>query len=126
MRNAGRELDALVAEKVMECQVIWREQNLPFAAPKEPHCGCPERIHETPFRGLSAYSTSIAAAWQVWEHLAQREGWFANVQTCCRPEHQWCAIVADGEGHLWEGQADTAPLAICLAALKAVGIEVPE
>lgn len=83
------------------------------------------------------YSTSIAAAWKVWERLRISGKW------CCldiKSDHHYCwtvsltpsevdpdqkkrfkikghkpTIVVDGE--------DSAPRAICLAALKAVGWE---
>ena len=67
------------------------------------------------------YSTDIAAAWEVVEkfndsfvdirhwHPEQDSGWHCMIQT---------------DDTCFEHPADTAPMAICLAALKAKGIEV--
>ena len=99
--EAGRELDALVAEKVMRAKakgdtfdhIMW-----------PPH-----------------YSTRIEDAWEVVEKM-QADGWFWNI------DYDYGELVAgfgkgrDSEGDLsWHyEQAETTPHAICLAALKAV------
>jgi len=108
---AGRELDALVAERVMgwhrrkrngvEVWVVTTDTfDPPVTYPVE--CWNP--------------STSIAAAWEVVEkqddclHLKQHgEKGMWEAYFC----HNYCE--AD-----YLGEADTAPLAICRAALKAV------
>lgn len=92
-----REIDRLVAEKVMGWILL---ENNPDKLPR--------------------YSEDIAAAWNVVEKLKMYE-----------PELSW-----SDETHSWwfvfhklphriQSQ-DTASLAICLAALKANGIEVPQ
>ena len=99
--EAGRELDALVAEKVMGAKVVFVE-NVPY------------------------YSTDIAAAWEVVNHLLCH-GWdekyffrlhYDNVDLWDASFYKESS--SDGGGPDVWGTADTAPLAICLAALKAV------
>lgn len=106
---AGRELDAMVAEKVMG----WRAVGGHKGVPSDPQC----TVHvEVP-----RYSTLISCAWEVveklqetsiLEHLEQRDGDEGKyvVQFCAKPNEAW-----------WHehAYADTAPLAICRAALKA-------
>jgi hypothetical protein len=107
----GRELDALVAEKVMgyrrhhdDCNTYWVDSD-----GEEP-----THSHD--------YSTDIAAAWEVVEKLAEK-----RIQISAAP--LW-----GSEGRMiWEAtwkkvndtwnpvHANSAPHAICLAALKAVG-----
>lgn len=119
---AGRELDALVAEKVMG----WTACDANEAYPRWMH-GDPGDEFAEAGRGrgcaplttawrvpYSRYSTDIAAAWEVVEKVrGDRDVWL-----------QW-----DSETSIWGCQffsgghecfADTAPLAICRAALKAV------
>lgn len=104
--TAGRELDALVAEQVMGMvlpDTLWLR---------------PSEIstEEAALIILPAYSTSIAAAWPI---LEKADWW------------RLCGSLADGPffctialGHKeGEENADTAPLAICLAALRAVGVQ---
>ena len=109
--KAGRELDALVAEKVMEWE--WRglshgwyhgEGRLFLDEDELPH-----------------YSTQIADAWLVVEKLVG-DGFYvdigvqedrAQVQLETLTDRSWTIRVGSTE-------APTAPLAICLAALKVV------
>lgn len=133
---AGRELDALIAEKVMG----WKRIPVPpdanghFAGEALMQTDPPPNFRWNPLGKIPFdtwvphFSTDIAAAWQVVEKLVA-EGYCP-------------ALLYDDEGH-WglffdgvsqaEAQpesyvvfttpawADTAPLAICLAALKAKG-----
>ena len=92
---AGRKLDAWVAEKVM---------GLPVTAKKKRF----EYVHIAPF------STDISAAWEVVEKMQQTK--FVRVQ--CDNGDYWCKI--GGEILGVKAQGDTAPLAICRAALLAV------
>lgn len=86
--------------------------------------------------GVPRYSADIAAAWEVWEKL--REDGPGNGDYFCCMDLRW--PVAEGyevalrrgnhdEDHAGKAfvlvsQVRTAPLAICLAALKARGITV--
>lgn len=145
---AGRELDALVDERVMdwaaprngEAGLIWnKEEDAWYQHGK--------RIRTADKDPIPSYSTSIAAAWEVVMHLiavhhpcpmkytlpgmgfkleinAESE-W--SDDTCFRWSACFPNITAapphEEMHHDWKACADTAPLAICLAALKAMGVE---
>jgi len=118
--NAGRELDALIAEKVMG----WHNNE---ANPSQPGMwgindyredGTPVLMPDFP-----AYSEDIAAAWEVVEKI-KRNGFKLQFDY-----DTWIAYWSHedflcGSEEALEpfGRADTAPHAICLAALKAVGV----
>lgn len=121
---AGRELDALVAEKVMG----WhQEPRLLHYGPNdsgeiwcEPRRrgGMGEPVHDV--RRFSP-SSNIGDAWEVVEEFASR---CIHVEVASTPDehpHKFhCSVL---KGGVWEHTgADTTPLAICLAALKAVGV----
>ena len=118
----GRELDALVAEKVMGLE---RREWKPYAAPEgwfpkdAPSCNWRDendRFHDPEGyeSHLPLYSFDIAAAWEVVGSSACEYGHKFSLEY----EHDvWYACVSG----MYEAQADTAPLAICRAALKAVG-----
>lgn len=97
----GRELDALIAEKVMGLEP-WPEQQ--EAKP----CSCP------------SYSTDIAAAWQIVKKF-ERE---ASICSCPYGGWQASFIWLDSNPYSNEclewSYGETAPHAICLAALKAI------
>lgn len=95
-----RALDAEVHQKVFR-QSVWFELNVTTGESR-------------PFDGVPAYSTDIAAAFLV---LAQWEGDFE-----LRRQNgiAWkCELFKPSRE--WEEWAETLPLAICRAALKAVG-----
>jgi len=113
---AGRELDALVAEKVMGWSVNRSERGWETLGVR------PKRLIGR--RGMcrlpgDAWSPSedISAAWEVVEKLGAvriekfSDGWYA----------QFGERERDRNFRLTAGIADMAPLAICLAALAAVG-----
>jgi hypothetical protein len=114
---AGRELDALVAEKVMELKVDYEfsdvlEPRVPFLVDKYDEWGY-----------LPNYSTDIAAAWEVVEFL-RRKFWSTNI-VCWDYSVKWVVTCEYRTGHgepkkTLYADADTAPLAICRAALLAV------
>lgn len=108
----GNNLDAIVAQQVLGCQ-IRKRNGLAL-------CGCTDHEHgqahwDEPRSGLlEDYSADIAAAWQLVERLRlqwvageDKDGIFFAFQN---PETQSCE---------WEAGADTLPLAICRAALLA-------
>lgn len=106
----GRELDALVAEKVMG----WKRSLTGFWFPPDLHPNANIIGHEIPH-----YSTDTGAAWEVVEKFPHFYlfRWIAGGPM----PGQWeCRFsdTDDGTKIVW---ADTAPHAICLAALKAVG-----
>jgi hypothetical protein len=133
----GIELDRLVAEKVMGLRScgLWRHENLGSAGgPVMMHDGNPHPEYrcypDTPRQphmngylgGPPAYSEQIALAWKVVEKLVELDKFSA---LCCgrySPEKKrwtsWiCEVDIAGEGNF---EADTAPLAICRAALATV------
>ena len=122
--EAGRELDALVAEKVMGLEV----RSITVMDSKGTHSDvgtvdAPRRMPDgrmgVNVDKLPAYSTDIAAAWEVVEKLglAFELGWL--------PEDKgfnWDASFGEKRGSEagTTTYASTAPHAICLAALKAM------
>ena len=119
----GRELDALIAEKVMECSVSY------IIHSPEPRCGCRSQHHNgrvgeayidhgqlCVLRAIPEYSTNIAAAWEVVEKMREN-------QTVGIHEYSegWEVVLIGPGCAVADGQADTAPHAICLAALQVVG-----
>ena len=126
----GRELDALVAENVMGCRVKWRTYGLKG---RYPYCDCVGHagVHndtdEQNDDMLASYSTDISAAWQVVEKV----GLFHRYGDCLTYDHDSKKWQIGKYWREYDGvaldvtvDADTAPHAICLAALKAVGYEV--
>jgi hypothetical protein len=129
--KAGRELDALVAEKVMGKTIIYLRTAL---LDREPFIECdPEQGSHLSL--LPWYSTDIAAAWEVVEKLASvvyeaaDSSWQQTVRvySCPTAANCWhCEISREfGRGENCLATGDTASEAICLAALAAVGVEVP-
>lgn len=121
---AGRELDALVAEKVMG----WTFQTFPEGACPEVrhwHRTSPipeERSPEWAASFIGAcprYSTDIAAAWTVVLRLFDLEAWDAILlsATSCDPYFD--------RDQLDHADGDTAAHAICRAALKAISGSTP-
>jgi hypothetical protein len=134
--NAGRELDALIAEKVMGYTLrfaakAWTDEDwmcsdtptetnvMAIYAPADQFPGSGAFDMSIPH-----YSTDIAAAWQVIDRMEE----LVRMARIGRVIGGWeCRFVQleDTTGYydVLE-EADTAPLAICLAALKVCGVEV--
>jgi hypothetical protein len=113
-KTVGRDLDALVAEKVMGF-VVNRRDGGPW-----------HLVGEHPFQargrccggGLPPYSTDIGAAWEVVEKIWDGgRGMSWRVVDDVPPTV--CAEFWEGD-HEYEGIGQSAPHAICLAALAAV------
>lgn len=114
----GRELDALIAEKVMGlgwCQLMPEGYATRETGPKR--CGCGAIGY--PYEHHAPYSTDIAAAWLAVEKL----GLFKDMVLSQSEEGMW-QIHHRHDEHLNNTTGSTAPLAICLAALKALDIEL--
>lgn len=111
------DLNALVAERVLGIEVFYAERSYAYYFAKS--------LGQNPLSKelrkkdnsnddwvLPRYSENIAAAWEIAENLRMQlkprggDGWWASVSSV-----NWI-------------EADTAPLAICLAALRSVGVEV--
>lgn len=104
------ELDLLVVEKVMEMKParIWKLGT---------HDGSPPEFVIPP------YSTDISAAWEVVEKMSTKKWCFDLQYAGSRPTATFrLSYVCRGERY--ESKEDTAPRAICLAALKAMGHEI--
>lgn len=119
--KAGRELDALVAEKVMGLRLG-----------RFGHGDALEVINEAgDFVSIAPYSTDIAASWEVVEAMRAKfpSARFALLETYNEAQGPgrkfgagWSHYLGMGDVRtLGKATADTAPLAIALAALKAVG-----
>ena len=141
--NPGKELDALVAERVMGCDL---EPNEPCGTSLS-HCPYDKSEHTRFFlTGLVSsgtpkpYSTDIGAAWEVVEKLGQeripKRVIPGEMQKYCLWLHQdidgsFVAHFSPDESTEMSlsagfptGPNTTAAHAICLAALKAVGYEI--
>jgi len=130
--KAGRELDALIAEKVMGYEVGWGIQSVSggIRTRKNPQALHAHADGEVVRVDLPHYSTQIADAWLVVERF--RRGTEPVDVACCVDLHisDWCTVpdcfvkiyspaLAPVDAH-----ANEMPLAICLAALKAVGVDI--
>ena len=137
MIEAGRELDVLVATKIMGCTVIGTTTD-------DPCCGCKEFTEEEhnqmdrrqgnqphneqstgcnccDWASLKHYSTDMWAAWEVVDRLIVNRSITVSVTT---GDGYSNAVVAIGDKKF--SKASDAPHAICIAALRAVGVEVGE
>ena len=109
----GRELDALIAEKVMG----WRKTRGGYTNDLTKQWSVPEKQ-------LPLYSTSIKAAWEVVEKLRGKGYYFdldGDKDGGARGELiPWIAEFSNVNKKKYSGYAKTAPHAICLAALEAI------
>ena len=109
----ARELDAMVAEKVMGREVIKR--------PYSDEGPCLRAVDSRQWVPMPFYSTDIGSAWEVVEKMADK-GFYASIQNCHTPISDWCVVLANGKDAF---EAEGAfPRAACLAALRAVGVEL--
>jgi len=111
---AGREMDALVAEKVMGFEIPANLRNSVNWG------GGPPILVDGKSLDIPHYSTDLTDAWEVVEKMGN------YLFACGRNDNgMWEACffsVNSGIGKLSEGHGDTAPSAICRAALKALGV----
>lgn len=124
--QAGRELDALIAEKVFGWRWlvsegsgkrgIFSEQNNPgwFSREASGH----ERLAYEWDCKLPYYSFDIASAWKLVERM-QAEGHCLEVRPYVKVSSGYRVSIWEG-GELDYATGETAPLAICRAALKAL------
>lgn len=123
--NPGREMDALVAEKIFGCVVKFSDDffNGAAIAKNKNDFGKFTKIETISgpaslpkFWSLPHYSEDIAAAWAVVEKLLPR---IISLRWC--DDWEINEYLPDKKETVFLAEADTAPHAICLAALKAVG-----
>lgn len=124
--QAGREMDAVVAERVMGRRATMLPTSLSEA---DPHV-----VDYSISRGFSrcpSYSTSIAAAWEVVEKMDSL-GWYLTLDRLHQKEAgrfwrcEWMKYTEEDErcGDCWE-DGDTPAHAICRAALQALASVPP-
>jgi hypothetical protein len=106
--KAGEKIDHLIAEKVMGYE--WRQKPGTIGL-------FWDRDRNSAVVELPKYSTKISAAWQVIDKLIE-SGAEVNVGF----SDKWDCDIDYPIGCNWRKVGDTAPLAICLAALEAVGV----
>ena len=124
--QAGRELDALVAEKAMGTAGLrpisvldgrgWRQDIGTLGPSRELGDGRMGREAKS----IPAYSTDIAATWEVVERMRER----GLLLSLSDNRTHWRAAFDDPHADEPEGddhEASTAALAICLAALNVFG-----
>ncbi len=145
----GRELDAIVAEKVFGCKVLRANDEGLSQSEYErrrrwekERCGCAGSLHndsddEGCYEWLKEYSTDIAAAFEVVEKMRDPgshrdcfslysptdtvKDWFACFD---RKWHGHSLESVGPDAYLELESGESAPHAICLAALKAVGADL--
>ena len=132
--EAGRGLDALVAERVMRIAIMSDERKRTAAwghgksSPGNVKAVNGVFIYYNDRGGIKKveqafhrYSTNIAAAWEVVEKMRERG---LDVSIANREHNTWGVdfwrTVKRGEDRCWFGDAGALPLAICRAALLAV------
>ena len=134
--EAGREMDALVAEKVMGCSVMRENYHRTLGDGGKwewLRCGCiggPHNYRDDTARDgmLVYYSTDISAAWEVvekmgalgWKFGMVQDGTLWDVNTYNPDVRPSCAFCGHTPSGAINASAPTVPLAICRAALKAV------
>lgn len=118
--EAGRELDALVAEKVMGWHYADRQKMGWGDGPPVVVTDLGEESGRPTIQGWSP-STDIAAAFQVVEKMRERG---LTVVIDGTPGGFWCCEFSIfGSETFHTGRADSLPLAICLASLAAIESE---
>lgn len=122
----GRELDAVIAEKVLGLN-LESEQNPDFGDGLMVRVCEPKTIQtisgpyrENGLRPLPHYSASMSAAWAVVEQLREKGIYFATTN-CHERWDVWLSVnpIDDLVGEATASSVSL-PLAICLAALKAI------
>ena len=119
----GREVDALIAEKVMGLEEVHfndgqaytelERECLPPPSNKWMYLAKDGPNDEGYYREIPSYSTSLAAAWKVVFHVG------AAMQLFLYTTGLW-EVNFHIRDKVFNAEAPTAPLAICHAALKAI------
>ncbi len=121
--QAGPELDALIAEKVMGWKPNAKHPNLSGDGWWETENGGENGYLAV----LPEFSTDIAAAWTVVEKMPRVLGHiYPSFDEESGKFLHWCAVVENSEpwsSARYGAVGETAPLAICRAALRAAVID---
>lgn len=120
-REAGPELDALVAEHVMG----WRPHVFGNCVNQMQPPDRPEQNGIPQVRTVPPYSTDIAAAWEVVDVLV-RDDVFTSISFCgSSPEERWvCFLRLRGRTETF--YAPTAQIAICRAAVRCAAVRAKQ
>lgn len=119
-----REIDALVAKHVMgwppaSCHAYWHDPDASLTGePKGRTLSWSEPTASGQELELPHYSTDISAAWEVVEWLRARD--FIFEVSFRTSSDVWEVQIWEQDGDIEVTRVDTAPIAICLAALKTV------
>jgi len=123
--KAGNELNAEVAKNLFNCDVRWQEMSDGKKTWYIPYCGCEYKLHKHPHtpayaNDLNGYSGEILAAWYVVNKMREM-GYLLGLQQLAghpsfRAEFSKGLFPNEIKG---EAEAESAPEAICKAALLA-------
>lgn len=103
-------IDALVAEYIFG--IVTTPEGFVF----QPGLGC-----GTPHK----YSTEMSEAWKVVQYIYNSDSWHFELATDQGELNDWvCTFENLKTGERWQADAPSAPLAICIAALKTKGVEL--
>lgn len=110
---AGRELDALIAEKVFGVTIIEQtDSNLIFYDYRA-------RLNKEPFT-VKHYSNDIAAAWEVVNEMHRKGYWIVLYDYIIQNHDKPYQFVFSRNGQQSASNSSSVELAVCLSALKAV------
>lgn len=112
----NRDIDVAIAKKVMG----WKKGELNWTIDEL----WIDSKGSYKYVGKFSPSTNISDAWQVVEKM-RKEGFVAHINV--HPNRYTCEIYKNIEGYynfICKQEAETAPLAICLSALRAKGIDI--
>ena len=124
--TAGREMDALIAEKVMGLKPCTKWVQAAGGSLSQIHISTncdvppPDECYDVQGAWIKKYSTSIEAAWEVFERI---ESTSRNLHQYGESKKEWgCGFYGNGDppNEIAHSYAPTAPLAICRAALRTV------
>ena len=117
----NREIDRLVAEKVMgwvAASEVMRDEDtkLPFTRRywSDTEGNYTNQFHFVPCE-------RIQDAWLVVEHFIKK-GWDFSIETTLH--FNFVVDFNDGGANMYCETSESAPMAICLAALKVVGVDI--
>lgn len=129
MDSTERALDILVAEQVMAlvpCDA-WEPINLGSAGGPALLKRCSAQHPCYPRHHPMAFSTLIAAAWHIVDHLADK-GWETMIRRVPGRNPSYAVQIDKHTGDpadIVTAAAPTAPLALCIASLRASGYHGP-
>lgn len=125
--QAGPELDKRITEQVLRRWPCDEWTYVSFGSVRGRRKNCQQHDGCYPRGFYSHYSRSIQAAWEIITEMRKRGYWYnlLNFDVCGKGTLIECSFINDGLDN-WTADAETAEMAICLAALKVYGIEAPE